>query len=518
LPLSCLEIHLFQSIELGGSQYNIYDSRAAIYEKLDRNRDALEDSRKVIELAPSQWQGYARCARLFLKLNRPENAWKMAEFAAERVKEDDTKRRAEIDVLKNQVLEVLEMIQKHKSRHAYHFGNLPLEIAHEIFSLVLEGNPLRVLTLSMVCRQWREVINNTPVFWSTLVLNIRRPAKLAKLWKDRSGGKITSLTMRHPLARGDLDLPQILTGFSWHHLRTLRFSSHLATTIPLTGQLLVNLDELVVFHDMFDLPPILYPNMQARVLDLSNVGVRLADITEHCSQLQSLTITLPSTHLDPATGLLALLSKNPGIHTLYMKLPKAQHLNLHDLPTTELIEMDHLRHVEIESLSHFLTALCSNVSMPALEILRVSTIQSDLFDKFNLLLARNPTLALTELAIKNCSISDGALHALLRASPSLQVLSLTGLSSVTETVEFIAQPEHCPNLKDVDLSGSPNLRSGPVMRLVKGRLGDGDSVQLESLKLNECPLIGSEVLPWLRSKVPLFSCVYMWGKHKPWKR
>ncbi|HEV7737413.1 MAG TPA: tetratricopeptide repeat protein [Chlamydiales bacterium] len=49
-----LELKIFQAISNGGQRYTIYDSRAATFEKLGRFKEALNDSRKVIELAPQQ--------------------------------------------------------------------------------------------------------------------------------------------------------------------------------------------------------------------------------------------------------------------------------------------------------------------------------------------------------------------------------------------------------------------------------------------------------------------------------
>ena len=41
-----------QAIEKGGEHYNVYDSRAAALEKLGKFKQALRDTRRVIELAP----------------------------------------------------------------------------------------------------------------------------------------------------------------------------------------------------------------------------------------------------------------------------------------------------------------------------------------------------------------------------------------------------------------------------------------------------------------------------------
>lgn len=45
-----------QAIVLGPNEFSIYDSRAAVFEKLGRVKDALRDSKKVIDLGPQRWQ------------------------------------------------------------------------------------------------------------------------------------------------------------------------------------------------------------------------------------------------------------------------------------------------------------------------------------------------------------------------------------------------------------------------------------------------------------------------------
>lgn len=55
---------LVQAIRQKGNEKSIFDSRAAVFEKLDRTADALRDSKMVIDLVPSSWQ--VRCASTHL--------------------------------------------------------------------------------------------------------------------------------------------------------------------------------------------------------------------------------------------------------------------------------------------------------------------------------------------------------------------------------------------------------------------------------------------------------------------
>jgi hypothetical protein len=153
---------------------------------------------------------------------------------------------------------------------------------------------------------------------------------------------------------------------------------------------------------------------------------------------------------------------------------------------------------------------------------------------------------LVELTMKNSSFQTIPLIMALFCAPRLEVLQLRGdfdatavaesLSSQSPTLPtfptsesrghvFIELPVLCPSLTVLDLSGSPNLRTGPVMRLVKERLGlaasqdcgkyrlpgqDSDQLvsSIRTLKIDECPHIEAEILPWFRKNVPQFSCRY----------
>jgi F-box/TPR repeat protein Pof3 len=104
----------------------------------------------------------------------------------------------------------------------------------------------------------------------------------------------------------------------------------------------------------------------------------------------------------------------------------------------------------------------------------------------------------------------------------------------------------CPRLQRLYLNGIPELKAGPIIRLVKARLrdamdsacgeGTGNNSNLgstndddqphdqssaliaaslddasrvfpiEVVELNDCPKVDPEALPWLRSKVPIVSC------------
>jgi hypothetical protein len=151
----------------------VYDSRAGIYERRGKPKNALQDVKNVIQLAPTHSQGYARASRLFLAVRKFDEAATMADMALARLDSNDSLRRRKLEELKVEVLD-------HRRRQIYHFGKLPVEIITVIFKMVIASNWTRVLTIWAVSRHWHDVALNTPNLWSTLVLTKRHPARHAQ--------------------------------------------------------------------------------------------------------------------------------------------------------------------------------------------------------------------------------------------------------------------------------------------------------------------------------------------------
>jgi hypothetical protein len=171
-------------------------------------------------------------------------------------------------------------------------------------------------------------------------------------------------------------------------------------------------------------------------------------------------------------------------------------------------------------------------------------------------LVDNPETSLTdlvELTIKDSFFRTTALTLALHRSPKLKILQLRSDFDANVIAESLSKPPGstpplavpfkcgglipmelpilCPSLEVLDLSGSPNVRTGPVMRIVKERLGlaasqDGGAYRLpgeesdqnvsciQTLKVDECPLIEADILPWFRKNVPKFSCRYATTKER----
>ena len=185
-----------------------------------------------------------------------------------------------------------------------------------------------------------------------------------------------------------------------------------------------------------------------------------------------------------------------------------------------------------------------SVTIPSLHILRMTrVVGADMLIRsvFN-----GGAVVLMELTIQSSLISLSDLVPLLQAASSLEAFELSHIDGQVNTVvEALAQPSLlpsssplktlvCPRLTRINLSACPDLKTGALMRLVKSRLpvvapeSHQDMAtlnqdifpvaQIETLIVDKCPLIEPDALPWLRSKVQVFSCVYATGKDARWRR
>ncbi|KAH9065263.1 hypothetical protein EDB87DRAFT_1555417 [Lactarius vividus] len=171
--------------------YMLYDSRASTYEKQNRLKDALRDAKKTIDIAPKQWHGYFRSARLFAALGQTNTALEMCSLALERLSggpKHEAHRRELTDLREN-----LEALWPTKCP----VSGMPVELLLTIFQF--SRNPV---TISHVCHQWREIALSQPTLWRSLVLAAPAEKALLKVpeWNKRSRGQFEELSIRTSLA------------------------------------------------------------------------------------------------------------------------------------------------------------------------------------------------------------------------------------------------------------------------------------------------------------------------------
>ena len=494
-----------------------------MHEKLGDLKAALEDARKVIELAPHQWQGYARCARLFLRMKKPERAAKMADYALERVKAGDTARRETLLALKQEVIDFTAAIKRHISRTSYHFGNLPVEISHEIFSLLVDSDHAFVVTLASVCNTWRSVALASPPFWSTLVLTKKHPAKKARLWIQRSGGRILDLRFVQGCIP-DPKLHQYLQGLQWETLRALDTQVDIVDIVESVWSKISQLDQLRITdaNSAGALLNLLH-TVKTRNLEIRGTNLSFREACQILTDCHTLSF-----HSVPGncrlSDVIRTISENQDLTALSMSFVGSF---IDDVAPSQsdhrTLELPKLLQLDLKSNPSLWGALCSAI-MPSLVSLSLSefVIIDDHLADF---LTRYPTTSLTDLKISRCPTSHPQVTPLLRASPHLRTVTFEGVPDINEVVEFLAatQPDvaqgfPCPLLEKLDLTSCTTLRAGPIVRLIKERAINGDVATIGTLLIDYCPLIDPEVRDWLGRNVPSFSCIYTRKKDARWKR
>ncbi|KDQ62446.1 hypothetical protein JAAARDRAFT_149341 [Jaapia argillacea MUCL 33604] len=557
-----------QAILAGAKGLTVYDSRAAVLEKLGQTKDALKDSKTVIDIAPTQWQGYARSSRLFLKLGKHNAASTMADMALDRLKPDDTKRRAEMNALKRQAFDAkmtaAVALRREHSKTFYHFGKLPVEVVATIFGMHVAEDAVQVLTLSQVSRRWRDIAVSTPALWDALVLSQRNPVRKAKVWKERSKGRIRVLSLRSGLeSKVDQTMEQ-LADLSWECLRTLHI--HCTAIHPSRFlQYFVTFNREDALHHLHRLSidghedntgtpldstlptwfrKVPLPSLQ--VLELRRVSVDWQAISHHVTSLVSL-----SAHdmILPSYPIFAMLQANPLLESLSLS-PCLVNQTIFPSRDDFSLSLLNLKHLDLASFDVWANFFFKVSTTPNLQTLKLCNLRLPLDDSFDRLLNGEGGLkSLTHLRIERCGFSPNVLMRVLQAASALETLELVQIGcDLNDVVEALVDPNStplsrlawgeasspyprlCPQLTYLHLPHCPSIKTGPIIRLVKSRLvdwpstpgadGNGDSrvTPMKSLVLDGCSRIEADSLPWLRSKVPVVSCVYLTKKAAKYKR
>jgi hypothetical protein len=441
-------------------------------------------------------------------------------------------------------------------------AGMPVELLLMVFDLAC-----RPVTLSFVCHRWREIALSHPELWHSLVLaeSPKKALRKAQEWRRRSRGRVAELTVResvgvlklsggeqmvHPedLAMRDeilaelrrLDLAHVKTC----HLEDVDVALFLAA---LWGDK-QGLETLSVSQPSRRRGTPLWKS-EYGIPSWANKGA-LRIINNNWMMFTVFVRGLTSFEFD-ITGspvdfqpIRYLLQANPALEKLVIRTNTTFPPHANAIP--EPLVMAHLRHVELSSVN--LSPQCTlNLSLPSLQVLRLSQLPGQTMVLENLVEDPGTSFSdVVELTIKKCSFQTTSLTLALFCAPRLEVLQIEGhfdanavaesLSSPRSTLPLVLTPESrglvptelpilCPSLIVLDLSGSPSLKTGPVMRLVKERVGlaasqdsgiyrlpgedNGQRVScIQTLRIDECAQIEAEMLPWFRKNVPQFSCRY----------
>ncbi|KAJ2990256.1 hypothetical protein NUW54_g8524 [Trametes sanguinea] len=554
-----------EALHTGGDAASIREYRAAAYQKVGKLKDALRDAKTVIDLRPDRWQGYARSARLFHQGHKYDAASRMVELALERVPADQARGREGLISLKEDIDLAREAVRKLAVQNAYHFGNLPVEIATRIFSMALEEEHTLVLTLAQVCKNWRLTVLGTPAFWGTLVLGKHRPKQKVKLWRQRARDRFSALAILDSFS--DTLALQELQDVPLDTLRVFRCEGYkllplLASISNLSTSVLASLDTLVLQSPYTSSYPICAPDtpeLKWRILRFARfVPENLLQIAKRSTHLTSITLDdCPVFSL--WSEFLLLLHRNPALTSLELSrlnTPASPQLPEGEATLPEVISLPVLEVVTISSCKSLANSLLPRLAAPSLKALLVAS-HSERLDVCMTWLAQGPAATLTALSLQRSPVQVSHLTTALKAATSLQSLQITHLSGVALAVlELLATPigaakpfrqgddarsarrVHCPALRHLNLSHCPDVAASLLIAMVKLRLPEtqaaaADSAEateeaedtppasvqpLESLIIDGCPNVDAGVLPWLRAAVPSVSCIYLAKEKARWKR
>jgi len=239
------------------------------------------------------------------------------------------------------------------------------------------------------------------------------------------------------------------------------------------------------------------------------------------------------------------LQANPGLEKLVVEAGSDYPYSNFIPSAPDSLTLAHLHHLELIGEVPF-RIRSGNFSLPSLRILRMTGLEDAAFTLSELVKDEWTSFAeLVEFTARGCTIGSQILTSVLLRAPKLESLNCTG-DDVNVAAESLTKPciallkdptfedpnlvptelpILCPALSVLDLSQSADLKTGPVMRIVKERIAlagsqDGRRYQLpgqdgdrgvsciRDLKVDECPHIEVEVLPWFRENVSMFSCRY----------
>lgn len=471
----------------------------------------------------------------------------MIAMAMERIKTDDTNRRVELSKLKEDVLEAQKQVGEHRRRVQYHFGQLPTEIVAEIFHVLISEDQAKLLTLLHVCKRWRDIVWHTPPLWDTLTITHRHPTQKVALWVRRSNGKIRELQVRADVRR-NLDWSfNSLRGLQWDRLRVCK----------------IEVWDLAQYLESISMSHIISTLEDLQIDDTSNPysdrGRYFCDkhslkalTMKHCSfswdllstSVENLTY-LAAHNCQGGTGMFHALEANPNLEHLiiescYISSPPTVSSDRTSLPLSKL------SHLQVEGAGA--SVILERLSFQHLQVLCVRRATGSLDRGLDDVKGRGLT-NLTELCVSRCAVTPSILLSLLRHTLLLEKLELSYLSNtVNQVIDAMTSlfpisstsglalensggiqvTTMCPSLAHLNISYSPDIKTGPLVRLIRSRLPNAEGTscdvnthsitKLDSLTVDGCPLIDPDWLPWFRKHVQAFSCVFLTKKNAAWKR
>jgi F-box/TPR repeat protein Pof3 len=536
-----------------------------VYEKLEKPREALKDAKKVIDIAPQQWHGYHRSAKLFHQLEKYPATIKMSEMALDRLQPgqaNDIRRRALLDLKTTATLAQ----EKAERASANHIAKLPVELLTHIFLLAADYAESSVI-VSTVCTHWRHIALSTPALWRTLVL-AKSSKSIAKIraWCARSKGRVTALVIRRRFGeclftnlsynpKGVQQIAEELSHLDWSSLKMVTLEGvqlpHFLRALDTIGQANL-LERLVSFEwdgtvgDDFPVlnvhqgaPVHTFPDLrQLRTLILHNIRCLWPHLSPQSGNLVTLEL---HDHIRPnrVYHIRDLLVANSAtLEVVVIRfLPTRETSSSPTAHETTSTSLPRLKHLELKNWSSP-DEVFQGISIPAIQTMRLYSVLggASLLELFN----SDPTnqwADLRELDLRATIVPADNLISLLSRTHSLELLQFSGIMGITSQIAAALGKVHehsmapdssippipCPFLRHVNFSCSPQLSIGHLLQMAKVRAALADIsngiekeapwpvAKLESMVIDDCPALEVDYIPRLRAIVPAVSAV----NHRP---
>lgn len=453
-------------------------------------------------------------------------------MAIARLKPSDTKRQTELAELRT-------LAQKAVDNCTCHFSKLPVELVAAIFRIIIGESNTVMLRLMSVCRAWRELIVGTPSFWGRLTITGKSRQTKIDTWLERSRGRLSLLHLSRSFDfRARPKTFRAAPPTFWSDLRGLQWDNSeskgkLAEHLPDGTVPSLRLKTLCISRNRggarldTDLQ-----DLDATALEELSVSTEFTmfspDFAASCTNI--VRLHLKTCSLEPS-DLLPVLASTRKLESFLIHKNSVGFgtLSLDDL---SLERLTYLRQLDIKGYS--LRGLVSSLTrLPEIEMVAISTGEDAAAE---VILESGPAcLALKDLRFTGYYVTHEKLVRLLERSPSLSRLSVNGcgdsvsLRNNISVLECLADTNHilCPRLEHLEWCSSYVVKAGVMVRIVKARLpassvtsdnaddppdhalrveDEHPPLPIRTLILDDCPNMDPEAIPWLKSKVPLFSC------------
>lgn len=452
-----------------------------------------------------------RASRAFSALHQHDLAIGILETALERIQPTDDKKISELTSLRDSAIIAKYEFQREQSARINHITKLPVELLLHIFALNVHSLSVSPVILSHVSSVWREIIWNSRSLWSSLTLTDRKPIAKATFWVKRSQGIIKLLRIS---LEGGLD--QVLA-----LLVNPDALESIHLTIPETASQRFRHSAQYLVQNIAAKPYEFHVNGGITELDfhLQQEGIQgtLALDSgvlspERLKKLSLVYASFPWT-IERVTNLVSLelsacIIDPDFLIPLLEQSPLLEKLDVRSIePVWTSNRRTRLLLPNLTILKVVNDVFLNMLEVPALQVLHVSLIAFS--DCFGQLSPPNPPLV--ELCVSECTRAS---EARIPTPKTLQRLHITKMDmKIGDFLDSLCIPDPigelpCPMLQDVDVSYT-SVTDSSIIRLIKALngtevIGGG----LKSLKMDICPGVNSDSLPWIRSKVPLVSCVY----------